>query len=91
MRDYMLVNGSHVIPNKHAAYSRGAERKSTMEGKAVAPPTLKGLWLLVVVGWRKWNFILAEKLFVSMRNRNRNSISHPKKSPTSISENLRAP
>lgn len=43
MRDHMLMNGSHTIPNKHATYSRGAGRKGTLEGKAVVPPTLKGL------------------------------------------------
>jgi len=42
MRDHVLVNCSHMVPNKHAAYSRGAERKSTMEGKAVVLPALKG-------------------------------------------------
>lgn len=91
MRDHMLVNGSHMIPNKHAAFSKGAESKSSMEGKALVLPTLKELWLPVLVGCRKWNFILAEEPFVSMRNRNENHISCPKKSPTSISENLRAP
>lgn len=80
----MPVNGLHMIPNKHAAYSRGVERQSTMEGRAVVLPTLKGSWLLVVLWWRKQNFILAEELFVSMRNRNRNSISVLKKCPTTV-------
>lgn len=41
MRDHMLVNGSHMIPNKHAAFSKGAESKSSVEGKALVLPTLK--------------------------------------------------
>lgn len=56
------------------AYSRGARKKSAVEGKAVAPPTLKGLWLLVVAGWRRGNFILAEEHFVS-RNKQTKKIA----------------
>lgn len=46
------------------AYSRREGIKSAVEGKAVVPSTLKGLWLLTLVGWRRWNFILAEEHFV---------------------------
>lgn len=44
----MLVNGSHMIPNKHAAFSNGEESKSSVEGKAAVPLTLKDFWLLGV-------------------------------------------